>query len=108
MTDYAIAPPQSKSNQGFAIAPPTSNLFQDYQAAGNAADMESLLTRATGTTLEPSIKRSALIMGEGSKPVQNILDASNSKGGVQTADGRIALAAQAHTCEGPCLLRIRT
>lgn len=92
MTDYAIAPPQSKSNQGFAIAPPTSNLFQDYQAAGNAADMESLLTRATGTTLEPSIKRSALIMGEGSKPVQNILDASNSKGGVQTADGRIALA----------------
>tara|TARA_R110000822_G_C15324349_1_gene494035 strand:- start:1221 stop:2870 length:1650 start_codon:yes stop_codon:yes gene_type:complete len=95
MADYGIAPSTSKSNEGFSfapIAPPTSSLWQDYQAAGNSADLKALMPRAAGTSLEPQIQRSAEIMDSGSKPVQNIVETSNAKGGLQTAEGRVALA----------------
>ena len=95
MADYGIAPSISKNNEGFSfapIAPPTSSLWLDYQAAGNSADLKALMPRAAGTSLEPQIQRSAEIMESGSKSVQNIVETSNAKGGLQTAEGRVALA----------------
>lgn len=85
----AIAPPESQKS---AIAPPAGTLVQDYGAAGNVSDLYSLLPRAEGTALAPRILRSADIMSKASAPVGDVLAASNAKGGINTADGRIAAA----------------
>lgn len=85
----AVVPPLTEKS---AIAPPPGTLVQDYGLAGNAADLYSLLPRAEGTSLAPRILRSADIMTKASAPVADVMAASNAKGGVATADGRMAAA----------------
>ena len=85
----AVAPPLTEKS---AIAPPPGTLVQDYGSAGNASDLYSLLPRAEGTSLAPRILRSADIMTRASAPVADVMTASNAKGGVATADGRMAAA----------------
>ena len=100
MADYGIAPSASKSNEGFRftpIAPPASSLWQDYQAAGNPNELKALLPRAAGTTLEPEIQRSVSVVSSGSQPIQTVIDSATAKGGLDTPEGRLALADGAKT-----------
>jgi hypothetical protein len=89
MANEVAIPPDIQKN---AIAPPAGTLVQDYKSAGNANDLYSLLPRAEGTTLAPRILRSAEVMTRASAPVADVMAASNAKGGVETAEGRLAVA----------------
>lgn len=86
----AAKPPELDVKIG--IAPPTSGLVKDYSAAGNAADLYSLLPRAEGTSLAPRIVRSAEVMSRAAAPVADVLVASQAKGGAATPEGRMAAA----------------
>ena len=88
--DDAITPPGIGLTAG--IAPPTSTLANDYKLANNASDLYSLSSRASGTTLAPSILRSAQMMESAAIPIQQAMDTSNAKGGIQTPEGRMALS----------------
>ena len=79
-------------NDYLGVAPPPDTLTQDYYAASKSSpeDLYSLTTRAAGTSLAPKILQSAQLMQDGSKRVEEVLNAVKVKGGIDTPEGRIA------------------
>ena len=76
-----------------AVVPPSSTLKSQYDAATKNGDTEGvkrLLTVATGTSLEKDINDSVKVMERNVEPINKIVGAANSKGGIQAPEGKFA------------------
>jgi len=86
------------------VVPPSATLKSQYDAATLNGDIEGvkrLSTVATGTSLVGDIKNSVDVMERGVEPINKIVGAANSKGGVQTAEGRLAAVDQWKAVQPP-------
>lgn len=77
------------------IAPPSVALqdrFNQAAASGDPAAVRAIAPVAAGTTLQADIDNSAKLMERNARPILDITQVANSKGGIQNADARIAVA----------------
>lgn len=75
------------------VVPPSSALKQQYDDAtanGDIAAVKRLSPLATGTSLEGDIKNSVAVMERNVAPINQIVAAANSKGGIQVPEGKFA------------------
>jgi len=86
------------------VVPPSAALKQQYDdatASGDIGAVKRLAPIATGTSLESDIKNSVGVMERSVAPMIKIVGAANSKGGVQTPEGRMAAAKEWQAVQPP-------
>lgn len=87
----AAIPPES----AFPVAPPSSSLKSDVNAAfqsGDPSSLWSLLPAAQGTSYVPRIIEAAKETSRQVAPIENVLQQVSNAGGVGTAQGNITAA----------------
>ena len=86
------------------VVPPSAALKQQYDEATASGDINAvkrLTPIATGTSLEGDIKNSVGVMERSVAPINKIVSAANSQGGVQTREGRMAAAKEWQAVQPP-------
>lgn len=79
------------------VAPPSVALqdrFNQAAASGDPAAVRAIAPVAAGTTLQADAEKSAAMMERNAKPILDITNTANAKGGIENRDARIAVAEQ--------------
>ena len=77
------------------IAPPSVALqdrFNQAAASGDPAAVRAIAPVAAGTTLQADAEKSAAMMERNAKPILEITNLANAKGGIENRDARMAVA----------------
>lgn len=82
-------------NAGVAPSSALQNRYDDATASGDVSAVKAIAPIAVGTTLAPAIDQSSKFMESKLAPAIAITAAAANKGGIDTADGRLAADAAA-------------